>query len=217
MRRIIKIVVALALCLALMLAAGCSSKQQQPTAPRPEGKLAIAGFSNPIHSWEVLAGYLEEEGKPVPDGTLPELNKVMTEVLAEHLVLDYVTPAAVKQCEDIVVFEQTSQPRLSAWRYWLNVAKCMQVDYLLVPQVTYWSEREGSEAGVTSPASVALEFFLIDVMNEKMTRARFEETQQSLMQNLLSAGKFASRGGKWITALELASEGIDVKLTELGL
>jgi len=216
MRRTLSTAGSLALCCLLLLAAGCASKSQ-PTAPRPEGKLGVAGFSNPIYNWEMLAGYLDVEGQPVPKGTKAELDKVLIDTLAKHQVFDYVNPVAVKQCEDVVVFEESGQPRLSAWKYWLGVAKCMQLDYLLVPQVTYWREREGSDAGVTTPASVALEFYLINVKQERMTRARYEETQQSLMENLLNAKKFASRGGKWVTAQRLASDGIDVKLTELGL
>lgn len=217
MRRTLLTAGSLALCCLLLLAAGCAPKSQSSGPARPEGKLGVAGFSNPIYNWEMLAGYLDVEGRPVPKGTLAELNKVLTDTLAKHQVFDYVTPSAVRQCEEVVVFDESGQPRISAWKYWLGVAKCMQLDYLLVPQVTYWREREGSDAGVTTPASVSLEFYLINVKQERMTRARYEETQQSLMENLLSAGKFASRGGKWVTALRLASDGIDVKLTELGL
>jgi len=215
MRKIVLHASALVVCLALLIVAGCAPKVEQ--GPRPQGKLAIAGFSNPVYNWEMLAGYLDEEGKPVPHGTLDELNTVLIDTLARHQVLEYITPSAVRQCEEVVVFENSGQPRVSAWKYWLGVGKCMQADYLLVPQVVYWREREGSSAGVTAPASVALELYLINVKQERMTRARYEETQQSLMENLATAGKFASRGGKWVTALRLASDGLDIKLTELGL
>ena len=47
--------------------------------------------------------------------------------------------------------------------------------------------------------------------------ARYEETQVSLIENLFTARKFADRGGKWVTASRLASDGIEEKLTELGL
>ena len=216
MRRIITVFVLSALCLSLLLTAGCGSKRTA-AVPRPEGKLAVAGFTNPTHSWELLAGYLEEEGKPVPDGTLPALDSILADTLRSHQVFDYITPDAVQQCEDVVVFEQSGLPKVSAWKYWLGVAKCIQADLLLVPQVTYWRERVGSTSGVETPASVALEFYLIDARNEKLIRSRYEETQQSLMENLLTARKFANRGGQWVTATRLASDGIEEKLTELGL
>jgi len=216
MRRMMKVFLLSALCCSLLLAAGCGSKRTA-AVPRPDGKLAVAGFTNPVYSWQLMAGYLEEEGHPVPDGTLEALDSILTDTLRRHQVFDYITPDAVKQCQEVVVFEQSGLPKLSAWKYWLGVAKCIQADLLLVPQVTHWSERVGSTSGVEAPASVAIDFFLIDVKNERMTRARYEETQESLMENLLTAKKFASRGGQWVTATRLASDGIDEKLTELGL
>lgn len=216
MQRLVSFLVLMALCLSLMLAAGCGSKRTA-AVPRPEGKLAVAGFTNPIYNWQLMAGYLDEEEHPVPDGTLQVLDQVLVDTLAKHQVFDYITPAAVKECEEVVVFEQSGLPKLSAWKYWLGVAKCIQADLLLVPQVTYWKERVGGENGVESPASVAIDFYLIDTRAERMTRARYEETQQSLMENLFTARKFADRGGKWVTATRLASDGIEEKLMELGL
>ncbi|WP_419787394.1 hypothetical protein [Pseudodesulfovibrio sp.] len=216
MRRLTTFLLFSALCCSLLLAAGCASKRNA-AVPRPEGKLAVAGFTNPIHNWQLMAGYLEVEDHPAPEGTLQTLDTILTDTLRNHQVFDYITPSAVKQCEDVVVFEQSGLPKLSAWKYWLGVGKCIQADLLLVPQLTYWSERVGSTSGVESPASVAIDFYLIDVKNERMTRARFEETQESLMENLLTAKKFAARSGQWVTATRLASDGIDEKLMELGL
>ncbi len=217
MRRILIFLTLSVLCLTLLLAAGCGSSKRSAAVPRPEGKLAVAGFTNPIYNWQILAGYLDMEGKPVPDGTLDALDSILLDVLQRHQVFDYITPVAVKACEDVVVFEQSGLPKVSAWKYWLGVAKCMQVDLLLVPQVTYWQERVGSTSGVQSAASVALDFYLIDTRSERMIRSRYEETQQSLMENLLTAKKFADRGGQWVTATRLASDGIEEKLMELGL
>ncbi len=67
--------------------------------------------------------------------------------------------------------------------YWLGVAKCAQADLLLVPQITHWRERVGSTSGVTTPASIAMDMYLIDVKNERLTRVRYEETQVSLSEN----------------------------------
>lgn len=216
MQRLVSFFVLSAVCASLLLAAGCGSKRTA-AVPRPDGKLAVAGFTNPTQNWQLMAGYLEEEGQPVPDGTLETLDQILVDVLARHQVFDYIPPAAVEQCEGVVVFEQSGLPRVSAWKYWLGVAKCIQADLLLVPQVTYWKERVGSDGGVESPASVAMDFYLVNVKAESMTRVRYEETQQSLMENLFTARKFADRGGKWVTATRIASDGIEEKLMELGL
>jgi hypothetical protein len=205
------------LCLSLLSLAGCGKSTRSAAVPRPEGKLAVAGFTNPVYNWELLAGYLDEEGKPAPEGTVETLNMVLADTLQAHQVFDYITPDAIRQCEDVVVFEESGQPRVSAWKYWLSVAKCIQADYLLVPQLTTWRERVGSSGGVETPASVAIDFYLIDVKQERMLRSRYEETQKSLLEALYKANKFAARGGKWVTATRLAQDGIDEKLMELGL
>ncbi len=217
MKRIALVFGLVVLCLSLLAIAGCGPSKRTAAIPRPEGKLAVAGFTNPTHNWELLAGYLDEEGHPVPDGTLASLDLILLDTLQRHQVFDYITPLAVEQCEDVVVFEESGLPKVSAWKYWLGVGKCIQTDLLLVPQVTNWRERVGSTAGVEDPASVALDFYLIDVKNERMIRSRYEETQESLIENLLTLQKFADRGGKWVTATRLASDGIEEKLMELGL
>ncbi len=217
MQRIFTTIALSVMCVALLLAAGCSSKKRSAAVPRPEGKLAVAGFTNPTHNWEILAGYLDEDGHPAPDGTVEALDSVLLATLQNHQVFDYITPAAVAECEEVVVFEESGLPKVSAWKYWLGVGKCIQTDFLLVPQLTYWRERVGSTSGIESPASVALDFYLIDVKNERMIRSRYEETQESLIENLLEAQKFADRKGQWVTATRLASDGIEEKLMELGL
>lgn len=217
MRRIITFSVLTVLCLSMLLTYGCSGKRRPAAVPRPEGTLGVVGFTNPIYNWEIMAGYIDEEGKPAPDGTLEALDQVVADTLEKHKVFDYTTPLSVKPCEEIVVFEESGLPKTSAWKYWLGVAKCAQVDFLLVPQLTRWVERVGSDMGVDSPASVAMDFYLIDVKNERFSRTRYEETQVSLFENLLTAQKFSDRGGKWVTANRIAADGIEEKLLELGL
>jgi hypothetical protein len=95
---------------------------------------------------------------------------------------------------------------------------CLGVDYLLVPQLLYWQERDGSEVAVREPAAVVLDLFLVDVNAGTIAaRYHFDEEQLSLTENMLEADKFVKRKGKWITATELAREGISRGVKELGL
>ncbi|GHV55345.1 hypothetical protein FACS1894206_09640 [Deltaproteobacteria bacterium] len=58
----------------------------------------------------------------------------------------------------------------------------------------------------------------MDIKNATLTsRSHFDETQAALADNLLDAGKFFARGGKWITATELAREGMVKAVKDLGL
>jgi hypothetical protein len=81
-----------------------------------------------------------------------------------------------------------------------------------------WRERDGSEIGATKPASVDFVLYLIDVRTGAMVRQfHFDETQQSLVANILDAKKFVSRSGRWLSAMELAQEGLKKGIAELGL
>jgi hypothetical protein len=45
--------------------------------------------------------------------------------------------------------------------------------------------------------------------------ARFDETQKPLSENLFGIGQFASRGVRWVTAEELAQEGVKKAVDQL--
>ena len=211
-RTILK-VLAIFCVLALASMAGCAPK---PIAaqPRPLGNIAVAAFTAPKYNWELLAGYLPEEGKVVKPEILARLDATLDQTLRSHGVRVASTPAATRQCQEIVVFERAGKSRESAWAYWLSVGKCLPADFILVPQVLGWKELEGGG----NPASVIIDLFLLDVKAERVVnRYHFDETQKALTDNLLDMGKFVRRGGEWVSADVLAKEGIEAGLKEMGL
>lgn len=198
--------------------AGCAGMEKTPPMQRPEGVLAVAAFTNPTHSWELLAGYLPQEDMPAGKDVLPALDETLLSILTAHGVANVTLPSFTQQCQQGVPFGEEGQSRTSAWKYWLAVGRCIQADFLLVPQVIYWRERQGREMGVETPASVILDLFLIDVKKENIAgRYHYDETQEALTENFLKAKKFFSRKGKWVRANELAREGLEEGLRELGL
>lgn len=185
---------------------------------RPKGSLAVAGFTSPRFNWELLAGNLPDENRPVKQETLYKLDQVVQQTLSEHEVSGYMSPTLTRQCQEIVVFEQISRGRESAFKYWTGVGACMNADYILVPQALAWQEREGGEYGSNVPAGVVLDLFLVEVKTRRIAaRYHYDKTQQALTDNLLKAGEYFKRGGKWVTALELSREGINLGLMEMGL
>ncbi len=83
-------------------------------------------------------------------------------------------------------------------------------DGVLVGFVYRYKERVGKGYGAESPASVAFDMHLIRVADERtIWSAHFDETQQSLGDNLYKLGSFISRGGRWVTAEELAKSGLE--------
>jgi len=212
-KRTIVHVLAILSLLALASLTGCAPKPITPQI-RPMGNIAVAAFTAPKYNWELLAGYLPEEGKGVKPEILARLDANLDQTLRAHGVKVSATPAATRQCQEIVVFERAGKSRESAWSYWLNVGKCLPADFILVPQVLYWRELEGGG----SPASVVMDLFLLDVKAERVvSRYHFDETQKALTDNLLDMGKFVRRKGEWVSADVLASEGIEAGLREMGL
>lgn len=199
---------------------GCQSKSDIVKLPRPVGTVAIAGFTNPVFNWELLAGYLPQEGKPVSSDILQQLDAKMVGVLSRHGVTGYARPAITRQCQEIEVFENMGSRREAAFAYWVKVGECMTADYILVPQIIFWQNLRGMQKANFNiqPASVIIDLYLIDVNNKRIVRRfHYDETQQPLTENMLEAGTFFKRGGKWVTAMELADEALENGLMELGL
>lgn len=207
-------VLALAACLLLP---ACANRKAPRPAAKLTGTLAVAAFTQPRHDWELLAGYIPDNAQAVAPKLLADLDARLDAALAANRQLSPVPARLTRQCQEIAVFEQKGS-RTSALKYWLEVGRCMGVDSLLAPQLIYLAERDGGEMSVRAPAAVILELYLVDVQGQALAgRFHFDETQLSLTENLMDADKFVRRGGKWISAVELAGEGIEKGLAELGL
>ena len=144
----------------------------------------------------------------------------MVGVLSKHGVTGYARPAITRQCQEIEVFENMGTRRQAAFAYWVKVGECMTADYILVPQILFWQDLRGMQKADYNiqPASVIIDLYLIDVNNKRIVRRfHFDETQQPLSENVLNAGTFFKRGGKWVKAMDLADEALDNGLMELGL
>ena len=97
-----------------------------------------------------------------------------------------------------------------------HLGQLVYADAVISGRIVRFRERQGEAMGATSPASVAFVLELYDVkLGESVWKARFDETQQALTENLLGLGTFSSRGLRWLTAEELAQEGIKKALEEL--
>lgn len=199
----------------LFPATGCSKKQPPHVEQLPNMTLGVAGFTMPRTLGDLLAGAVPANQPLVEPSVLQGLDDTMQEILDE-MDRQHIPLKTSYKCYFSIVRE--GKFKGNAMEKWVKVGRCMKADVLLVPQLLFWSEREGGPMGVEKPASVTLELFLVDVQAEQLLgRYRFEETQTSLTSNLLTLDKFVNRGGKWITANELAAEGIRAGLKDLGL
>ena len=103
--------------------------------------------------------------------------------------------------------EKTSQrpPQPSA-----AVQAAPPLDAVLTGVITRYADRNGNALLVDHPASVAYEVYLISARDgEILWRARFDETQKPLLDNLLLVGRFLKGGGVWQTHDTLTRIGLE--------
>jgi hypothetical protein len=82
-------------------------------------------------------------------------------------------------------------------------------DGVLIGYVYRYRDRKGYSYSVEKPASVAFDVHLVRVADGLIVwRGVFDKTQSSLMENLFQLSSFYRYGIKWVTAHELAEEGV---------
>lgn len=97
-----------------------------------------------------------------------------------------------------------------------DVAMQLGADKMFVTRISRYDERQGSELGVEQPASVSFTTELYDVESGQLVwRNIYSETQEPLLQDVSKIRKFVERGGKWVTAEQLAEEGIKNSVSKL--
>lgn len=103
-----------------------------------------------------------------------------------------------------------NQTTVAAQQLLADKGRQNHTDVVLVGFVYRFKERVGKGYGVETPASVAFDIHLIRVADKRtIWSAHFNETQKSLGDNLFRLGSFLSRGGRWLTAEELATSGLE--------
>ncbi len=95
------------------------------------------------------------------------------------------------------------------------VAQSVGCSALLTTELSRFVERDGGPYGVRQPAAITVSYKLYDVQTGmSFCHGRFDEQQEALMENLFSIGKAGKRGMTWLTAEELAREGLQSRLAE---
>ena len=90
----------------------------------------------------------------------------------------------------------------------VSAGKELNVDAVMIGEISEYTERQGSDLGIESPASVAFSIQVLDTEDGKtLWETYFTETQRPLLDNLFEIDKFFKRRGKWITVNQLAKEG----------
>lgn len=213
-KRSLLVLLALLLCLGV----ACQRRTAQvDNKINPQFVVAVAPFTVAADPWQLLSGYLPENTVPPKADALDDLDAIMAKSLKITPERNIIIGNKMASC-----LEGARKPeefnRMATLKYWQDVGKCAQAQYLLVPIAVHWKERQGSAAGSTSPAWVILDIYLVNVKNGGVVNHfHYDYQQKALTDNILEADKFFKRKGQWVTAADLAAEGIDKALKEFGL
>jgi len=166
--------------------------------------------------------------------TLPEEGRGLTEdpITGRLFVAGEIAPNARRELTDLIYMKLADFPRLDLIplrevggairggdfekdpiREAQKIGAAFGVDGVLLGWVFRYEERIGSAIAVERPASVSLAIHLVGVKEGRILwRGLFQETQQPLSENILKFTAFLRRRGRWLTAKDLASVGMDEAL-----
>jgi hypothetical protein len=98
----------------------------------------------------------------------------------------------------------------SALKILAKTGRMLNADMVIQGYLYRFEDRVGADYSAESAASVAFDVYLIDCVEQKLLwSGYFDQTQQALSDDLRYIGTFFRRGGRWITAEEMATTAMD--------
>ncbi len=144
--------------------------------------------------------------------------KVVEELLMEELK-DFKTIEIIPQEKVAGIYQRVSAESLKMPL--LEILKKtgaeLDTDLIAVGYVFRYVERIGYDYSAEKAASVAFEINFVNPKDGSIIwRGVFDKTQKSLMEDVFQIGSFFKGGGKWLTAHDLAKQGINKSLETFG-
>jgi len=138
------------------------------------------------------------------------VEKLTDELMAQLNAREDLTPIPPGQARGVLAGYFEKNLEIEAEREILVEAGTkLGADAVMVGHIYRYEERLGGAYSVSKPAAVTFGLNLIRVPDGMVLwSGAYSEIQQSLTENLLQMGTFFGRGGKWLTADELAHYGL---------
>lgn len=143
---------------------------------------------------------------------VPNAEKRLTNLFYQKLTAlkVYTVLPIDQQVREAISKEVHDHLKTSHLKMAVQIGKELNADAVLAGFVFRYQDREGSAYSVRRPASVGFEVHLISVKEDKsIWEGSFDETQKSLSENVLKLYAFLKMGSKWLTADELAEQGVE--------
>jgi hypothetical protein len=150
---------------------------------------------------------LTRSGDDMGDATPALVSAAVTRYLTESLR----TRVAVVHADEVgpaLGLQGSPSSQLSPVEVARRAAEEFGADAVILGQVSRFVEREGEAAGTMAPASVSFTITLYAAPGARpLWRARFDETQRALNENIFNAARYPGGGTRWLSADELARWG----------
>lgn len=175
-------------------------------------KMAVLPFQSvPPESFARISEVVAKPASIIQSFSAPSSpSAVVEEIFWSHLLntikVPLVSPAKTGLTYGQIVSSSTKLTFPDALR---KLGDQLEVDAVFVGFVYRYRERVGFSYGADKPASVFFEIHLYRCRDGSLLwRAVFDKTQKSLMEDMLDIKSFIKDRGKWVTAKELANEGV---------
>lgn len=194
------------LILLLLSSAACSSLHPKSVTHEDEGPVVNTIVMLPVATVAQKSdNFSYAEAKNLETGSMI-VTELLTEYFSDNDKMRFITEDQVDTFKLNLSDNQSKQA--------LSLGRLLHSDAVMFWNITRYAERDGGDYSVESPASVAFDYrLLLTETGQTLCAGVFEETQSSLTDNILSFNRVFKRGLKWITARQLAKEGIISKLS----
>jgi ABC-type uncharacterized transport system auxiliary subunit len=136
------------------------------------------------------------------------LTDLLVDALQQQTALQTVPSRDAYAVMDAVKSAGDSQQ--SALKILAKTGRMLKADMVIQGYLYRFEDRVGADYSAKSAASVAFDVYLIDCVEQKLVwSGYFDQTQQALSDDLRYIGTFFRRGGRWITAEEMATTAMD--------
>lgn len=204
MKNISNILTVVMLCGLLSILGACSGKSDQTASPSDKGIRSLTSVvilpAEAAQGAGAGAGDLLK-GAGFVDLKIAELTKDYgnVRVLSSGQVDDLMDEDNKENTSDVIT----------------HLHKVLQCDAVMMITVHRYRQRQGGDLAADTPASASFEIRLIDAKTKAVLwSADFDETQESLLSNILTFNKAQSRGFKWVTVETLISQGLQDRLAD---
>ena len=209
----------------LLVSGGCHS-QKTPASydmhtAMPINKVVVDGFHaampqgmQPDVVRDPLSGtaFMAE---PVPQNVANRMTDILYNRVAAEKGYGLVSPDQAKLVFSSII-RSDKNVAISPIEILQEVGNTFKADAVLTGYIYRWREREGTDYAVNRPASVAFDLHLISpAEGTTLWKAKFDETQRSLLENVFNVSTFLESKGKWLTAEKLALLGLQKMLAEM--